>query len=63
MNKEQIIDEIDWLIFELKSGVEISVEHYVSLDALGIDFPYTSAERARFGGIIGMLKNKREKLI
>lgn len=63
MNKEQIIDEIDWLIFELNTGAEISVEHYVSFDALSIDFPYASAERARFGGIIRVLKSKREKLI
>ena len=63
MNKEQLIDEIDWLIFELKPGIELSIEHYASFDALCIDCPHTTIGKPHFNGIIKMLKSKREKLI
>lgn len=63
MRGAELIDEIDWLIFELQSGAEISIEHYASFDAMGIEFPYATAERARFGGVIRVLKHKRERLI
>ncbi|MES0327645.1 MAG: hypothetical protein ABUK13_05580 [Gammaproteobacteria bacterium] len=63
MNKEELIDEIDWLIFELKPGLELSVEHYTSFEAVGIDCPHATIGRSHFDNLTAMLKNKREDLI
>ena len=62
MRGAELIDEIDWLIHELKPNIKLSVDHYVSLEAVGIDCPHDIIDRPRYGGIIRTLKHKRERL-
>lgn len=62
MRGAALIDEIDWLIHELKPNIKLSIEHYVSLEAVGIDCPNDIIDKPRYGGIIRTLKHKRERL-
>ena len=63
MNKEQLIDEIDWLIFEMKPGLEVTPEHLDSFMTLGINFNYKIVPRAAVNTIVSDLKVRREKLL
>jgi hypothetical protein len=63
MTREEKIDEIDWLIFELKPGLKLCPDHYVSFEAVGVECLHDVINKPNYGGIIETLKNKRETLI
>lgn len=62
MTTEDLIDEIDWLIFEIKPGLELTDEHQSSLTAAGIECLHGKLSNSSAETLIEMLKNKRESI-
>lgn len=63
MKKSEIVDEIDWLISELKPGIKLSDDHHKAFKAAGINYPCTTVARYCFNLVIKMLKARRSKLL